>query len=266
MGRRTCSDQASSVVRAAGKSARSKPAQRCLPAVNCANSRAPWSMTLAARFPAGHCGGGVSGDCCRVCRWSPCCGPRYPRSTPGTRAGHTEVPGSRIAPVVSDRCARWRQRACALRRSGAGLSRSAVWRSRPARDAAPAGDRRAAVGWPDHTADASSPTPRITSSWSRRAPTWLRRGAPAPPSTRPRRRGLLRHRHRSGGIQTVIATTRLAGRATRISPTRRGRQMRRSRWWAHADHPAMALLAGQRMMSAVLRAVTLAPILLRLMR
>src|SRR5216683_3784601 len=36
------------------------------------------------------------------------------------------------------------------------------------------------------------------------------------------------------------------------SPTRRGRQMRRSRWWAHADHPAMGLLAGQRMMSAVL--------------
>jgi hypothetical protein len=121
--------------------------------------------------PAGHCRGDVSGDCCRVCRWSSCCGPRHPRSTPGTRAGHTQVAGSRIAPVVSDRCARWRQRACALRRSGAGLSRNAVWRSRPARAAAPAGRlrRRAAVGWPDHTADAPSPTPRITSSWSRRA-------------------------------------------------------------------------------------------------
>ena len=144
-------------------------------------------MTLAARFPAGHCGGGVSGDCCRVCRWSACCGPRHPRPTPGTRAGHTEMPGPRIAPVVSDRCARWRQRACALRRSGAGLSRSALWRSRPARAAAPAADRRAAVGWPDHTADASSPTPGSPAHGARRAPTWLRRGAPAPPSTRPRR-------------------------------------------------------------------------------
>src|SRR5690348_15099454 len=37
-----------------------------------------------------------------------------------------------------------------------------------------------------------------------------------------------------------------------ISPTRRGRQMGRSRWWAHADHPAMSLLAGQRLMLAVL--------------
>ncbi len=79
-----CSDQASSVVRAAGKSARSKPAQRCYPGRELGKlPRSPWSMTLAARFPAGHCGGGVSDDCCRVCRWSPCCGPRHPRSTPG---------------------------------------------------------------------------------------------------------------------------------------------------------------------------------------
>jgi hypothetical protein len=32
-------------------------------------------------------------------------------------------------------------------------------------------------------------------------------------------RRLLRQRHRSGGIQTVIVTTRLAARATRISPS-----------------------------------------------
>jgi hypothetical protein len=38
----------------------------------------------------------------------------------------------------------------------------------------------------------------------------------------------------------------------RLTLNRRGRQMRRSRCWAHADHPPMASLAGQRMMSAVL--------------
>ena len=100
-----------------------------------------------------------------------------PRSTPGTRAGHTEVRvrGSRPwARVVAPDGAGGLVRCVA---QALGLRRGAIWRSHPARAAAPAGDRRAAVGWPDHAAAASSPTPRITSSWSRRAPAWLRRGA-----------------------------------------------------------------------------------------
>ena len=61
------------------------------------------------------------------------CGPPASQdSLPDPRRSYSGA-GSRIAPVGSGRCAGWRRRACALRRSGAELRRGAVWRSHPAR-------------------------------------------------------------------------------------------------------------------------------------
>src|SRR6266567_8243223 len=57
---------------------------------------------------------------------------------------------------------------------------------------------------------------------------------------------------RKPGAGLIMESDVEPGQPAAGSPTRRGRQMRRSPWWAHADHPAMALSAGQRMMSAVL--------------
>jgi hypothetical protein len=99
--------------------------------------------------------------------------------------------------------------------AGAGLRRGGVWRSHTARCGA-CRRPRAAVGWPDHAAVASSPTHRITSSWSPRAPGWLRRGAPAPPSHGQTAGVLLRQRHGHMGYRRVIGTAGLPVQAARM--------------------------------------------------
>lgn len=50
----------------------------------------------------------------------------------------------------------------------------------------------------------------------------------------------LRQPHRPGGIQTVIATTRLAARVTRISPNRNSYELVGLTFTGRADYPVCA--------------------------
>jgi hypothetical protein len=88
---------------------------------------------------------------------------------------------------------------CVARGQAPGCAEAHSGAATPARAAAPAGDRRAAVDWLDHATTASSPTPGITSSWSRRSPAWLRR------HVRPRR--LQRGRDGPGSCFCCVTVT-----------------------------------------------------------
>jgi hypothetical protein len=160
-----CSDQYVPLARAAGKTANFSHRSAALRRATWAHSRAPGALTRAACSRSSSCGQSA-GLCLVPCLpmvselRAPASQDPLPEPAPAIdRCGFADRargPGTlrRISPAEPVRCA-----AQAL-----GLRRGALRRSHPARAAAPAADRRAAVGWPDHATAASPATLRITSS------------------------------------------------------------------------------------------------------
>jgi hypothetical protein len=154
-----CSDRYVPLARAAGKTANFSHRSAAFRRATWANSRAPGALTRAAWPRSRSCGQSAG----------LCLGPCLPMVS-ALRAPASQDPLPEPAPAI-DRCGfadrarglgTWRRMSpaepvrCAA--PAPGLRRGALRRSHPARAAAPAADRDAVVGWPDHAAAASPPT------------------------------------------------------------------------------------------------------------
>ncbi len=187
-----CSGRYLPLARAADKTADSRHRSVAFQACHLGKLLCSGALTLALGHHQARASGQPGGDCCRICKWSLRCSPRVshdllPRPAPAMqRCGWWIASGARV--VAPDgagepvRCA-----AQALR-----SRRGAVWRSHPARALRRPPDK----GLPWWAGLITLRPPRRPPQdhqlmESARASLARARYAPAPPSTRPRRAGVL---------------------------------------------------------------------------